>query len=179
MVATNLHDQSTPNILTRLSSEMRHIKFKPGVGFSWSPEHSVISYAALELSTQEGVWSLLHEAGHAQLEHRTYNTDFELLALEIAAWQEAKLLAKKLDVTIEEDHVQDCLDTYRDWLHRRSTCPTCGTVCLQHNSFDYQCHNCTNSWKVSSSRFCRTYRRKNIGKADTLLVETERTIVFH
>lgn len=110
------------------------------------------------------VWSLLHETGHALLDHTSYKADFELLRLEVEAWERAKLLAADLDVAIDEDHIQDCLDTYRDWLFKRSICPQCNTKCLQQGDFvHYRCFNCHTVWRVSSSRFCRAYRStKNV-----------------
>jgi hypothetical protein len=92
------------------------------------------------------------------LGHQTYRSDFELLLLEVAAWDKAKQLAASQGITMDEEHIQDCLDTYRDWLHERSTCPRCGTVSLQASPSEYNCHNCSASWQVSKSRFCRPYR---------------------
>jgi hypothetical protein len=59
----------------------------------------------------------------------------------------------------EDDHVQNCLDTYRDWLHRRSSCPQCGAHVLQRDVSTYQCFNCQTRWHVSSGRFVRPYRK--------------------
>jgi hypothetical protein len=106
-----------------------------------------------------GTWSLLHETGHGLLVHADYQSDLELLHMEVAAWEKAKELGQAFGVQIDPNHIEDCLDTYRDWLHRRSTCPTCGSVSLQHNSTEYHCHNCNAMWQVSSSRFCRPYRQ--------------------
>ena len=179
MAAMSLQDQSVNSLLKYLSSELSHIKFKAGRRFLWSPENGVVSYIAPELRTEQGIWTLLHETGHAQLAHKTYKTDFELLSLEVAAWQQAKLLGKELKITINEDHVQDCLDTYRDWLHKRSTCPTCGTVGLQHTPSEYRCHNCLTNWQVTASRFCRAYRRKSVPSDDKAGIDTMPELVFH
>jgi hypothetical protein len=103
-------------------------------------------------------WALLHEAAHVLLGHTNYRLDVDLLLLEVAAWGKAKELAGELGVSIDENHIQDSLDTYRDWLHQRSACPRCSTVSLQVSSREYRCHNCLASWHVSTSRFCRPYR---------------------
>lgn len=114
-------------------------------------------------------WALLHEVSHALLGHQTYHTDVELLQLEVAAWARAEQLAADFDIHIEADHIQDCLDTYRDWLHGRSICPTCTTRSLQQSDHHYRCHNCHTSWRVSASRFCRPYRAvKNIAQPVTI-----------
>lgn len=108
---------------------------------------------------ERNCWALLHETGHALLAHKSYKTDIELLKMEIAAWEKAHELGIQFAIKIDENHVQDCLDTYRDWLHARALCPSCGTRCLQHSSgHEYRCHNCHTSWKVTPSRFCRPYR---------------------
>lgn len=107
------------------------------------------------------LWSLLHEVGHAVRHHKSYEADFTLLRLEVEAWEEARIIAKSLDIEISESHIQDCLDTYRDWLYRRSVCPSCSAKCFQQDDFKhYQCFNCHSQWRVSPSRFCRSYRAK-------------------
>lgn len=139
---------------------IRDVTLSQGSVFYWSPKDRTIAYNPSKLETASGQWSLLHELSHAELEHTTYKTDFELLRLEVAAWERAKELAEQVKLTIDNDYIQDCLDTYRDWLHQRSTCPTCGSVGLQHSAREYRCHNCLSVWTVSESRFCRAYRRK-------------------
>ncbi len=146
------------NLINRLQIDFPHLRFTPGKQFCWSPETIEIFYKA-NARSKEATWSLLHETGHALLEHNSYKADFELLRLEIAAWERAKDLARDLKVNINEDHVQDCLDTYRDWLYKRSICPTCTTKCLQQSDFvHYRCFNCHTTWRVTTSRFCRAYR---------------------
>jgi len=146
--------------ITRLRAEFPSLTFTPGRQFYWSPEAGEIFYKA-EARGRHAVWSLLHETGHALLGHRTYKADFELLKLEVAAWEKARDLAVSLGLSINEDHIQDCLDTYRDWLYKRSICPTCTTKCLQQGDFvHYRCFNCHTTWRVTASRFCRAYRRR-------------------
>lgn len=142
------------------------LKFTAGKQFYWSPETGEIFYNA-SARGQKAVWSLLHESGHALLGHISYKADFELLRLEMEAWEKAKVLAVELGLTIDEDHIQDCLDTYRDWLYKRSVCPNCDTKCLQQGDFvHYRCFNCHTTWKVSSNRFGRAYRStKNVPQA--------------
>lgn len=138
--------------------------FTSGNSFYWSPKQNRITYNQLLINSEIGTWSMLHEAAHATMNHTSYSSDVELLRLEVEAWDEAKKLAKHIDIRIDENHIQNCLDTYRDWLHGRSTCPNCNLVCLQSSSTLYYCHNCHTSWQVSSSRFCRPYRLKIISE---------------
>jgi hypothetical protein len=155
-------------LLNRLRKQLPGVIFEPGTTFAWSPKKKALTYKTDALRKKTGQWSLLHEAAHARLNHQTYTSDFELLMLEVAAWQEAKTLATELDVTpVDEEYLQDCLDTYRDWLHRRSTCPICGSVGLQHSPTQYHCHNCHSVWAVTPARFCRPYRRKQLIQKET------------
>jgi hypothetical protein len=143
----------------RLRQLFPDLTFTAGQQFCWSPETREIFYKRND-SGQRPLWSLLHETGHALLNHTSYKADFELLRMENEAWERAKLLAEQLEVEIDEDHIQDCLDTYRDWLYKRSICPSCNTKCLQQGDFvHYRCFNCHTSWKVSNNRFGRAYRR--------------------
>lgn len=145
-------------IVSILSGSYPRISFQASNKFCWSPETLEVLYDA-DAPEPAAIWSLLHETGHALLGHTSYKADYELLRLEVDAWEKAKALASDMAVEIDEDHVQDCIDTYRDWLYRRSICPTCGTKSLQQaNLSQYQCFNCHATWKVTPSRFCRAYR---------------------
>ena len=143
-----------------VNNDMPQISLKAGESFKWSPHSRTITYKSDALDSSVGIWSLLHEIAHAKLGHAAYETDFDLLLLEVEAWEEAKHLSNRFNEVIDEEHIQDCLDTYRDWLHLMSTCPTCGIVGLQKSLSEYRCHNCYTTWQVSESRFCRAYRRK-------------------
>lgn len=145
-------------LITELKSKFPKLKFTPGRQFSWSPEAGAIIYKP-GAKGRRAIWSLLHETGHALLRHQSYKADFELLRLEVEAWERARQLAADLGTTISEDHIEDCLDTYRDWLYKRSICPTCSTKCLQQGDFvHYRCFNCHTTWRVTASRFGRAYR---------------------
>ncbi|HUC87608.1 MAG TPA: hypothetical protein VMR95_00465 [Candidatus Binatia bacterium] len=134
------------------------LKFCPSDRFYWSPEEQIVYYQPK--TGQIYYWKLLHEVSHALLGHKTYTSDIELLTLEVSAWEKAQGLAHDCNLSpIDNDYVQNCLDTYRDWLHKRSTCPTCGTRSLQESAEEYHCFNCQAKWRVSCSRFCRTYRQ--------------------
>lgn len=149
------------NLLNKLQKQLPDIKFVRAATFYWSPQTSTIYLNPGALEKAEGQWALLHEAGHAVLDHQDYKTDAGLLMLEVEAWQAAQALGKKLDVIIDEDHVQDCLNTYRDWLYARSACPTCALNSLQIDETTYLCLNCLTRWSVSQSRFCRPYRMQD------------------
>ncbi len=148
-------------LLQKLKSHHPAIEFVPGSRFSWSPVKNQVVYKVPDDKLDKvSVWSLLHELAHALLGHNNFSSDFELLSLEAQAWSKANELAKKYGHTIDDDHIQDCLDTYRDWLYARSSCPFCSSCSLQTDSKTYACFNCGGSWQVSASRLCRAYRKK-------------------
>ena len=145
-------------ILELLSVRFPELHFREGASFFWSPETQEVVYRS-GAKDEPSQWSLLHETCHGLLHHTSYGTDFELLRLEVAAWERAKDLAEELGVAIDGDHIQDCLDSYRDWIYARSICPRCGTKSIQQSDLKhYRCFNCHETWRVTPSRFCRAYR---------------------
>lgn len=129
-------------------------------GFRWSPQENTVYFAPTAVESEEGIAQLLHELGHAKLNHQGYQLDIELLAMETAAWQQGQEIAKNYDVCIENDNIQMHLDSYRTWLHSRSTCPECQQTGLQNTKSTYQCLNCRCSWRVNDAKWCalRRYR---------------------
>jgi len=160
MAATISLDNKRREFIDRLAKDYPDYKFIPGSQEHWSPRTNTITYKTGD-SLRELRYGTLHELAHAQLAHKNYQSDFELLQMEAEAWELAAKLGRKYGVRISDDHIQNCLDTYRDWLHRRSTCPECGLHVLQQDAGSYHCFNCQTTWKVSSGRFVRAYRRKN------------------
>ena len=145
-------------LIGKLSRDFPSLTFTAGDSFHWSPRQQQVFYIP-NVIHERASWSLLHEVSHGLLGHQDYTSDFELLKLEVEAWDKALQLAATYDLTIKPEHIQKCLNTYRDWLHQRSTCPTCTNKSLQTDPKHYHCFNCDTTWKVSSSRFCRPYRR--------------------
>jgi hypothetical protein len=95
-------------LLFKLTERYPHLQLCSGERFYWSPKTKQVFYK--DSSTLVYCWKLLHEVGHALLEHQTYNSDLELLALEVAAWEKAQELAQDFKLTINADYIQDCLD---------------------------------------------------------------------
>lgn len=158
MAATNLLDKSqNKQLLQRIRTDYPDIRFKLGDKSLWDPSKDTIHYK----KTSDGVsfWSLFHELGHMKARHNNYSFDLELLKIESEAWSHAQSIAKKYGIQIDKDYIEDCMDSYRDWIHKRSTCPKCKQTGAQQNSSDYICLNCSNQWSVTRSRFCRSYRK--------------------
>ncbi len=153
-----VHNMTIDSLLAKLQKENPHISLKAAETFYWSPRDKTVYYDANNTTT-EGLWALLHETGHAILNHTQYYSDIELVHMEVAAWETAKLLSKKMKTEISEDHAQDCIDSYRNWLHRRSLCPDCNLSGIQIDAKHYSCIFCHKKWQVSAERFCRPYRK--------------------
>ena len=163
MVATTMPVNTTPkysDILPRLQRDFPELSFVASTQFSWHAGRQNIAYNKSRLGAERGVGAMLHELGHALLHHTDYESDVELLQMEISAWEKAHELAKKYEVSLDQDYIEDCLDSYRDWLHVRATCPACFERSLQTTRHTYGCHNCGTVWRVTRSRLCRPYRRR-------------------
>lgn len=163
MGATNTSKPAFKDFLKKLKADYPNFNFKSGRREYWSPKTHTINYARRQPET-EVKFGILHELSHALLEHNNYSSDLELLKLESEAWHLAAKLGRKYKVRISENHIQNCLDTYRDWLHKRSQCPTCGLHVIQRSPNQYKCFNCQTTWQVSHRRFARPYRLSKFSK---------------
>lgn len=123
--------------------------FVAGRIFLWSPNTRTIIYDERRLNTNNGKLALLHEIGHARLGHRIYNYDMELLRMEMEAWDVARELAPKLDISIDEDHITATIASYDEWLSKRATCPDCNNFSLQRGRDSYGCFACGAKWVVN------------------------------
>ncbi len=144
-------------LLDQLQKDFPDINFVEADIFSWSPQDKTVCYAP---KSENDIWSLLHETGHMLSLHSAYNSDIALLQMETEAWQTAKELAGTYGHNIDEEHIEQCIDSYRDWLHERSKCTVCAQAGLEQSSGQYKCINCGHQWKVGHDRFCRVYRKK-------------------
>jgi len=134
------------------------IHFAPDTMFRWEPETNTITYPKDTAQNEQFYFSLFHEIGHAKLMHNSFKSDLELLKIERSAWDTACCVANTFDVDIDSDHIESCMDTYRDWLYARSLCPTCKQCGLQTAKTQYSCAFCGAHWKVNASRLCRVTR---------------------
>lgn len=149
--------QSTTSILEQIKNNYPQFSFKKGEKFLWSSSDNTIYYGSL---AADGIVSLLHELSHALLGHSCYGQDVQLITMERQAWDYTLKLAPIYNVTITDEIVQSNLDSYRDWLHARSTCPNCHANGLQTDKFKYKCPVCNNSWRVNEARTCALRRYK-------------------
>lgn len=145
---------STISLAAKLTEDFPSFRFTPGETFQWSPEESTIHYVE---SADPAL--LLHEVAHAILGHTSYVNDIDLLKMERDAWELAStVLAKKYDAHVSPEVREDMLDTYRGWLHSRSSCPGCRATGVQAAARLYTCLACKTTWRVNEARSC-TLRR--------------------
>lgn len=150
---------STHSLLPKLQAEYPHLSFIAGERFAWSPDTKTIFY---DQSDPTNTSLLIHELSHGLLEHHDYSKDVELVAMETEAWDKAVVLAAEYGIPISDEIVQDNLDTYREWLHARSTCPACEATGYQSGKREYTCVACGHTWRVNEARLCalRRYSKK-------------------
>lgn len=156
MDAMNLQKKHK-HFLQQIKTTYSDISFVESNKSSWNPDHRTIYY---DPTSEHVEYSILHELGHMIAAHQTYKTDVELLKMELQAWDEAKKIAPGLGINIDQEHIEDCIDSYRAWLFKRSACPRCNQTGSQDTEGEYRCTNCASRWQVSKERFCRPYRKK-------------------
>ena len=127
-------------LLEQLKNDFPEFRFVSGKKYTFRPPKTIV------LGPLEPFSELLalHELSHAILKHKTFRMDVERLKMESAAWAKARELAIKYDVKVDEDFIQDELDTYRDWLHAKSKCKKCGLTRYQTPDGIYHCPRCEN-----------------------------------
>ena len=143
---------SIASLLPKLVADFPGIHFQLDEDFRWSPETQTVYYSGSR--DIAGTARLLHELSHGLLGHTDYSHDINLLKMERDAWVKAQQLARQYDIEISDDLIQDHLDTYRDWLHARSTCPLCTATGMQIDAETYHCVACGTDWRVNEARTC-------------------------
>lgn len=153
---------TTPSInslIDKLRLNYPDLRFTASDSFEWNVAEKQVLF---DPNDDLGIERLLHEVGHAQLQHEGFHKDVDLIAMERAAWELAKTdIGPKFDVRIPADVIEDDLDTYRGWLHARSTCPECESTGLQIKRHTYKCLACSKNWRVNDARTCELRRYTN------------------
>ena len=125
------------------------LKFVPGGYFMWSPTTQTVTYDRGRLRTNTGRIALLHEVGHARLQHRFYTYDMQLLTMEMEAWDFVREHAQTHNLDIDELHIASCISSYDNWLSKRATCPDCANFSLQSGRDAFRCFACGSTWNVN------------------------------
>lgn len=152
----------TRSLLSSIQANYPHFTYQEGADFSWNPAKNTITFSQQHPS---GDAQLLHELAHAILGHAKYSRDIELVALERDAWKHAQSsLAPEFSMSISDEDIESHLDTYRDWLHKRSLCPRCESTGIQQDDARYLCVVCQQIWRVNDARSCGLRRYKVANK---------------
>ncbi|MCX6728834.1 MAG: ImmA/IrrE family metallo-endopeptidase [Candidatus Saccharibacteria bacterium] len=145
---------STISLIKNLKSDFPQFNFQKSSSFLWSHSDNTVYYT----DKKDDFRFLFHELAHALLNHVDYGRDIELIAMESQAWDRAKEIASSYEVVIDDDYIQDNLDTYRDWMHERSTCPSCSANGIQIKKKNYRCLACSHQWHVNEAKTCALRR---------------------
>ncbi len=152
--------RSIVSLVSRLSADFEDITFLESNTFLWSPNQRIVSY---DPHSEHAEQQLLHELAHAILNHSDYLQDIALIEIERDAWHYAqKTLSPRYMITINDEIAQSHLDSYRDWLHTRSQCPSCQSAGVQTDKLTYNCIACGQSWRANEARTCALRRFKQI-----------------
>lgn len=146
--------QSTTLEIYRVKEDYPQFNFELGEDFLWSSADNTIYYT----KNKNQSILLLHELSHALLNHNKFCYDIELISMERQAWDYARCLALNYQVNITDQFIQTHLETYREWIHLRSTCPNCKATGLQDDRRSYRCLACKRSWGVNDARECKLRR---------------------
>ena len=147
---------SITSVLTILKSAYPQFSFLPADQARWDPATLTVYYEVSDSSLAE----LFHELAHGLLGHATYRRDIELIGIERDAWEHALQLASTYNVQIDQETIEDALDSYREWLHARSLCPTCSATGIQASQSTYTCLVCQSTWRVNEAKTCALRRYK-------------------
>ena len=123
-----------------LQRDFPNFAFKASSRFRFHPPKTI--YYNLKTSPNSFSLQLLHELGHALSNHKNYTVDIERLKMEREAWEKVRPLCNIYHIPYDSDFVENALDTYRDWLHKKSLCKTCGLTRAQSPDGRYHCPQC-------------------------------------
>lgn len=143
-------------LIEKLRADFPQFNFAAGEDFHWNFETQTIFFT----DSPDFEAQILHELSHALNSHSSFEMDVELLQMEVEAWQTAREISQKYGIRIRNDLVENHLDTYRDWLHKRSLCPNCLVNGFQQTDLSYKCPACCAVWQTNDSRFKNLRRIK-------------------
>ena len=122
--------------LARVRNDYPEIRIIRGKRFAFRPPKTVV------YEENGSSLLLLHELGHALSKRFTFNTEIERLKIEVLAWKKARELCVLYGVDIDEELIESELNTYRDFLHQKSRCPSCGLTRFQTPDGVFHCPRC-------------------------------------
>lgn len=127
-------------LLKKIKNDYPDLRFLSGRKFSFRPPRTIVIGPKEENSSL----LLLHEIGHALCNHRSFTIDAERIKMERQAWEKAREIAPHYGVEFDDGVVESELDSYRDWLDKKSRCPACRLTRYQTPDGVYHCPFCEN-----------------------------------
>ncbi len=126
--------------LAKIKSDHPEFNFRKGERFSFRPPKTI----TVGPDEKNDELLLLHELGHAMSGHKAFNTGAERLKMEREAWEKARELASGYGVEFDDFLAETELDTYRNWLDKKTRCKKCGLTCYQTPDGVNHCPRCEN-----------------------------------
>ena len=124
-------------LVDKLRSDYPELRFREGRKFLFKPPKTIV------LGPEKPAdLLLLHEVGHYLCGHVSFYTVPERLKCEREAWDKARELCETYGVFYDEEIVEQELDSYRDWLDKKSRCPSCGLTRFQTPDGAFHCPKC-------------------------------------
>lgn len=130
----------TGDLVKKLRVDYPDLRFVDGKKFAFRPPRTVV----VGPSEPNDSLLLLHEVGHAISSHKDFRLDVERLKMEREAWEKARELSAIYGLDYDEEVAEQELDTYRDWLDKKSRCPKCRLTRFQTPDGQYHCPKCEN-----------------------------------
>lgn len=124
-------------------------QFLPAGYFAYDASENIVNYDPERIKDNMGKLALLHEVAHSLLGHFHYLFDFELYSMEMDAWNMTRDLAQQHHVQTNEAYIQQCMDSYDNWITERGTCPGCYEFNIQSIPGEFRCYRCKTRWEVN------------------------------
>ena len=128
------------DLVVRLMRDFPEINFVFGQRFKFRPPKTIIIAREGDGTFRDLL--LLHEVGHALSGRFEFKTEVERLKIEVEAWEKARELCVRYGIKADEELIQGELDSYREWLHKKSRCPVCGLTRFQTPDSAWHCPGC-------------------------------------
>lgn len=147
-------------LLAKLRQDYPQLKFMTGRKFMYRPPRTIViekqvfeqkidtenvtDFRNHPCNSEQNFYNLrlLHEMGHALLEHKNCSDEIDRIKKERSAWEKAQALSYIYSVPYDKEFVEAELDSYRDWLEQKTRCPECGMTRYCDKKGNLRCPGC-------------------------------------